>query len=84
MWLTKLKIAIVEKNTDNLDRLMESIPHLEDPKEIEEAIYLLREATELVTTLKNKTATSMQQMKKNINFLEATQAPRKGKFDTKF
>jgi len=48
MWLTKLKIAIVEKNTDNLNKLMDDIPQLEDKKEIEEAIYLLKEASAIV------------------------------------
>jgi predicted translin family RNA/ssDNA-binding protein len=84
MWLTKLKIAIIEKNTDNLNSLMDEIPELENPKEIEEALYLLQEATTLVTTLRDNTAASMKQLKKNIDFLKSTQAPQENKLDVKF
>jgi len=83
MWLTKLKIAIVEKNIEKLDQLMDDIPELETQKEIDEAIHLLREATSLVEGLKDKTSASMKQMKKNINFLKSTQAPRINKLDIK-
>ena len=81
MWLTKLKIAIVEKNTDALNELLDDIPELSDKKEIEEAIYLLREATEIVYTLKDETLSSMSQIKKNIAFLRSTEAPAKSKLD---
>ena len=72
MWLTKLKIAIVEKNTDELSRLMENIPELEGIDKLTEAVYLLREATELVYTLQNESAASMNQIKKNLDFLKST------------
>ena len=73
MWLKKLKIAIVLKDTDAIDTLMDAIPELENPKEVEEAIYLLKEASNLVITLKDDTFKSMNQMKKNIDFLKSTQ-----------
>lgn len=72
MWLTKLKIAIIEKNTDALSKLMDDIPQLEREKDIDEAIYLLREATELVHTLKDEASASMKQIKKHIDFLRST------------
>ena len=81
MWLTKLKIAIVEKNTDSLDKLLEDIPKLEDKKDIEEAIYLLREASEIVHTLKDETSDSMKQIKKNLQFLRSTDIPTSNKLD---
>jgi len=83
MWLSKLKIAIIEKNTDALNILMDDIPQLSDADDIQEAIFLLKEATDLVSGLKNKTASSMKQMKKNIQFLKATQAPRTNTLDIK-
>jgi hypothetical protein len=65
MWLTKLKIAIIEKNTDALDALLDDIPQLSEAEDIEQAIYLLREASELLYTLQNETKISMGKIKKN-------------------
>ena len=73
MWLKQLKIAIIEKNTNKLNELMDSLPQLENTEEIEEALYLIKEASELVYTLKDETSVSMRQMKKNIDFLNSTQ-----------
>ena len=75
MWLTKLKIAIIEKNTNSLDELLDNIPQLKDAKEIEEAIYLLEEAKNLVSGLKDETSHSMQLIKKNLGFLRSTDIP---------
>ncbi len=73
MWLTSLKVAIVERNTDRLNELIDDIPQLEKEEDIKQAIYLLKEATELVQKLQNETSVSMKQMKKNIDFLKSTQ-----------
>ncbi len=73
MWLTSLKIAIIEKNTNNLDKLMEDIPSLSEQEDIQQAIYLLREASELVHTLKDEAAVSMKKIEKNIKFLRSTE-----------
>lgn len=81
MWLTKLKIAIVQKDVDQLDTLLEDIPKLEDPKEIESAIYLLREATELMHMLKDETENSMKQLKKNLKYLRSTEVKPTSKLD---
>ena len=83
MWLNELKIAIIEKNTDNINKLMDELPELESQKEINSAITLLAEATALVKGLQNETKSSMIQMKKNIDFLNATQAPRTNSLDIK-
>ena len=83
MWLTNLKIAIVEKNTDRLNELVEDIPQLEKKEDINQAIYLLKEATELVLSLQNETSTSMKQMKKNINFLKSTEHKTSNRLDIK-
>ncbi|HEY9203123.1 MAG TPA: hypothetical protein VIM82_02210 [Sulfurimonas sp.] len=83
MWLNRLKIAIVEKNPDALAKLLDDVPQLQDPKEIEEAIYLLREATSLIERLKDKTKASMKQIKKNLDFLRSTDIPTSKKLDIK-
>ena len=44
MWHNSLKIAIIEKNTDNIDKLLDTTPEFKDTKEIESAMYLLKAA----------------------------------------
>lgn len=84
MWLNNLKIAIIEKNTKLLDELLDNLPELSDPKEIEEAIYLLQEANHLLHTLKDETRRSMEQVKKNLTFLKSTDfAKNKNRLDIK-
>lgn len=81
MWLTKLKIAIVEKNTDSIDKLMDNIPQLDSAEDIEEAIYLSKEATELLTMLKDETSDSMKQIQTNLKFLRSTETKALNKLD---
>ena len=83
MWTRKFQIAIIEKNTDELENLLSSMPEFDSVQEMESVMYLLREAAELVYTLKDETALAMSQIKKNINFLKSTQAPRTNKLDIK-
>lgn len=81
MWLTNFKIALIEKNTKKLSELMEEVPQLEKLEDIEQAIFLLKQATELVESLKNETALSMQKIKTHISFLQSTQTPKQTKLD---
>ena len=83
MWLNHFKIALVQRDTDKLDKLMETLPELKSQSEIQEALHLLKEATDLVTELKDDTQKSMVQMKKNITFLKATENKRTSQFDIK-
>ncbi|MGE4420158.1 MAG: hypothetical protein AB7D38_10070 [Sulfurimonas sp.] len=81
MWLTKLKIAVVEKNPNALSKLLSDVPQLENQKEIEEALFLLREATALMKNLKEETQASMRQIKKNLDFLRSTDISTSKKLD---
>ncbi len=81
MWLNSLKIAIIEKNTDSLQKLLNDIPKYEDKESQEQALYLLREALELLHTLKDQTAADMMKIKKNIAFLNSTERVASNKFD---
>ena len=83
MWLNKLKIAVIEKNTRNINELLDDIPKLENNQDIEEALYLLREAAELNYTLNDETSLSMAKMKKNISFLRSMENAPKNKLDLK-
>ena len=84
MWLKKLKIALIQKDITQLEKLVEHLPHLEKAEEIDEALHLLEAATSLITQLRDETQTSMIQMKKNIDFLKSTQAPLVSKLDINF
>jgi len=81
MWVKKLKIAVIQKDIKSLDVLLNDIPALGDAKEIEEALYLLQEAQKIVQGLKDETASSMLQVKKNIDFLNSATANKTAKFD---
>jgi len=81
MWLKELKIAVVQKDVEQVEKLLEDIPSLDNIQEIKEAVYLLEEAKSIVQDLKNDTAKSMAQMKKNIDFLKSATADKTAKFD---
>ena len=83
MWLNSLKVAIVEKNTDNIDKLVDSMPEFKDLKEAESAMYLLKEGLELLNTLKDETTESMMKIKKNLNFINSTQHNNTNSLDIK-
>ncbi len=83
MWLTSIKIAIIEKNTDKLNLLLDEAPEFENKQDMEEAMYLLREAAELVYKLQDETSVSMKQMKKNMDFLKSTQPNTSNRLDIK-
>lgn len=72
MWLGKLKIAVIENDAASLQKLLSDIPQIEDKKEMQEALFFLKEATFQMQKLKDETLISMQQMKKNIAFLQST------------
>lgn len=84
MWINRFKIALVQKDTDLLKNLLdEDISHFKSQKEMHEAMYLFREALELLYTLKDETSSSMKQIKKNIDFLKSTQPQAINKLDIK-
>jgi len=84
MWINKLQIAIIEKDADAIDALMKETLEFEDKKDIETAMYLLQEAMELIYTLKDETALTLKQLKKNINFLKSTQVQTHSRLDVRY
>lgn len=81
MWLNNLKIAVIEKDLEKVEKLLDEMPELHDVKDIEQALYLLHEATVQATLLKEHTADSMMRIKKNIDFLRATEHQSPNKLD---
>ncbi len=72
MWLKKLKIALIEKDTTALDKLLDNLPELTELNEIQEAVYLLDEATQMMKEINLKTSNSMKQLKNNLDYLKST------------
>ena len=83
MWITKLKIALAQKNVNQIEGLVDAIPKFDDVKDVKEAMYLLREASELLFTLQDETENSMKQIKRNLNFLKSTEPQKTTKLDLK-
>ena len=84
MWLNELKIALIEQNVEKISALMDDLPQLESQKDIDTALHLIKEATTLVESLKDKTQASMSQIKKNIQFLNSATADKTSKFDVSY
>jgi len=82
-WLDKLKIAIIEKNTQEIEKLLETLPEFKDLQQMQEAQYLIKEAATLVYALKDETMASMQKVKKNLSFLRSTQVESTSNLDIK-
>ena len=72
MWLNKFKIAIVQKDTNTLEKLLDEVPKFDNIEDAKKATYLLKEALALLYSLQDETSTAMRQIKKNIDFLNTT------------
>lgn len=81
MWLKELTIAVVQKDPQALERLMGNVPVLHNPEDLQKAIYLLEEAKKVMLSLQEETAASMLQIKKNLDFLQATQQQKINRLD---
>ena len=81
MYLQEFKIALIEKNIQKLEKLADVDLQFDTVEEMQEAMCLIKQAEEFFCELKNDTALSMQQLKKNIDLLKATQAPTVNRLD---
>ena len=83
-WLSELKVAIVSKNPQKISALIDTLPTFEKVEEMQEALYLIKEAYVLMNELKNETLVQREQIKKNIDFLESTAAQKKNALDVSY
>jgi hypothetical protein len=72
MWLREFEIAIIEKNSDEIERLLDLPLKFDTLNDAKMALSLLEEAIKFLNEAKNETAVTMMQMKKNIDFLKST------------
>jgi len=71
MWINKLKIAIITKDADKIDKLVKTMPEFEKLEEMEETFHLMNQARDILEALKTDTLHSMNKMKKNINYIKS-------------
>lgn len=73
MWLTNFKKALILKEFETLNQLIDEMPAMESLSQIEEAAYLLHNAKTLLEAEQSATLGSLQQLKNTIDFLKATE-----------
>lgn len=83
MWINDLKIAIIEKNADKIDELVECMPMFDKFEDMRDSAALLKEANLLMFTLKDETAESLKKIKKTKEFLDSTQPKASSLFNSK-
>ena len=83
MWINKFKIAIVQRDTQKIEQLLDDVPDFPTIDEAKEASHLMREAMELLITLQDETSASMKKIKNNINFLRSSLSDSTGTLNIK-
>jgi hypothetical protein len=73
MWLNELKKAIILKDYQTLDSLIGQMPQFDSLEQMEEASYLLLNATNLIQNEHSSTLHSLKQLKNTMDFLKATE-----------
>ncbi|MEO1953947.1 MAG: hypothetical protein ABGW74_04510 [Campylobacterales bacterium] len=72
MWLNKFKIALVQNDIKHLEELVSNLPKFDTIEEMQEASMLIKQARDMLISLKNKTIHDINKMKKKINFLKSS------------
>ena len=83
-WHNELKIAIVSKDPQKISTLIDTMPTFEKLEEMQEALYLFKEAYNVLNALRNETLSQREQVKKSIEFLESTASQQENAIDTRF
>lgn len=73
MWLRNFKKAIILKEFETLNQLIDEMPPMESLSQMEEAAYLLHHAKILLEAERSATFASIQQLKNTLDFLKATE-----------
>jgi hypothetical protein len=83
MWLSNFKKAIILKEFETINQLIDEMPPMASLAEMEEAAYLLHHAKILLETEQSSTLSSLQQLKNTIDFLKATENTPTSSFNLK-
>lgn len=80
MWLTNLKIAVVQEDTKLLSKLLDDVPTSLKNNELIQAINLLNQASVILYKLKDETVINMKKIKQNIDFIKNSQNDKQSGF----
>ena len=83
-WLDRFAIAIATKDTKEISSLLDDMPKFEKVEDMKKAQFLIKDAYELVSGLKDETKKSMQLIKKNIEFLQNSSPIAKNSLDVTY
>jgi hypothetical protein len=81
MWLKKFKLALIKKEVETMETLLDEMPEFDTLDELKEAAYLIKEAYGIMTQLQSENEKVLGQLRKNIQFLNATQHEAPTKLD---
>jgi hypothetical protein len=83
-WLKRFKIALIENDLPELDRLHNEMPPLEKLNELQEAKVLIEQAMALFHAESTRVKATMEQMKKALRFNQASRSGKRPKFDKSY
>ena len=70
-WLNNLKIAVVDKNIENIGMLITNVPYITNMNEAQEALALINQAISIVEDEKLKTLEIMNKIKQTKAFISS-------------
>ena len=70
MWLNNLKIAVINKNIENINKLIIKIPEIKDLDNAQEALALIQESIYIVENEKEKALNEIKKIKQTKAFLD--------------
>lgn len=82
-WLRELRIAVIEKNIEKVDALTFELPHFETLQDKKDALFLLKEALDILQNAKEDTKKVLSQLRKNIDFLNSTRYSKSSSIDVR-
>ena len=83
MWINKFKVALIQKDTDSINALLDEVPNFSKKEDVKQAMFLMQEAATLLYNLQDDITLAKKQIKQNINFLGSTLANSKSNFNIK-
>ncbi len=69
-WISKLKLSIINKNFDQIEKLSKNIPIFTTLKESQEALTLIAEANKMLKNKQQQILSQMEKLKKTKKFLD--------------
>jgi len=71
-WLEDFKIAIIEKDFTNIEKLLEQMPEIKSINDLRTSVALINEAKKLLAQEQNILRENMEKVKKSKQFLSQT------------